>query len=277
MTIGLPSVLATLPDQGGDPAVALALGELAPLEALLGYRFARPALLRVALTLASWCNEHPGAGWPSNESLEFFGDAVLDLVAADLLWRRFPELGEGQLTRLRASVVSERALAAAARGSGLGEWLFLGRGDEQKGGRERDATLADSVEAVLGAAFLDARAAGQDPLLAAAAVFRALLGERVDRLAPDHGVDAKSRLQQWSQRVHRMTPVYLTEASPDSAPGTPLWLARVQLEIGKGTVLVLGEGEGTSMRRAQHAAAAAALVAVDRGELDELEGESGEG
>jgi len=260
---GLPAIFEDLPDRRGDPEIDAALAELEPLERRLAYRFRRPALLRAALTLTSWCNEHPGSGWPSNESLEFFGDAVLDLVAADALWNRFPEQGEGPLTRLRASLVSERALAQVARECELGEWLYLGRGDELRGGREREASLADAVEAVLGAAFLDARVAGEDPLAAAAKIFRALLGARADKLAPHHGVDAKSRLQHWAQRVHRLTPVYLTEAGEDSSPEEPQWLSRVQLQLSDGTILVLGEGEGRSMRKAQQAAASAALAAVE--------------
>ena len=254
----LPGILEAL------PAVSDAeLASLRILESRLGHQFVRPELLRVALTLASWCNEHARSGWPSNESLEFFGDAVLDLVAADELWRRFPEQGEGPLTRLRATLVSESALAAAARSSQLGTWLFLGKGDEQRGGREREASLADAVEAVLGAAFLDARAAGQDPLAAASAVFRALLGERADGLAPDHGIDAKSRLQHWAQRVHRVTPTYLTEAAAESTPEQPQWISRVVLSPRGGDLQVLGEGQGRSMRRAQQAAAAVALAAIE--------------
>ncbi|MEZ4383178.1 MAG: ribonuclease III [Nannocystaceae bacterium] len=260
---GLPAIFEDLPDRRGAPEIDAALAGLEPLELRLRYRFKRRALLRVALTHASWCNEHPEEGWPSNESLEFFGDAVLDLVTADALWNRFPELPEGALTRLRASLVSERALATAARGCQIGDWLFLGKGDELRGGRERDASLADALEAILGASFLDARAAGKDPLAAAAQVFRALLGDRVAGLEPDHGIDAKSRLQHWAQRVHRLTPVYHTEAGASATPGEPRWLARVQLAPRDGTVLVLGEGEGRSMRKAQQAAARAALEAVE--------------
>ncbi len=255
---GLPALLENLPELQDEAEIA----SLRALEQRLGYRFVRLELLRVALTLASWCNEHATSGWPSNESLEFFGDAVLDLVAADELWRRFPAQGEGPLTRLRATLVSEEALAAAAQTSKLGDWLFLGKGDEQRGGREREASLADTVEAVMGAAFLDARAASQDPLAAASAVFRALLGERADGLAPDHGIDAKSRLQHWAQRVHRATPTYLTEAAAESTPEQPQWISRVVFSPHEGEVQVLGEGQARSMRRAQQAAAVAALAAI---------------
>ncbi len=267
MSWRLPEVLQRLPDaeEGADEdardELRRELESLAPLCERLGYQFHRPALLRVALTLGSWCNEHQDAGWPSNACLEFFGDAVLDLLAADALWRRFPDLSEGILTRLRASVVSEPALSAVARELGLGEWLFLGRGDELRGIREQDGALADAVEAVLGAVHLDARAAGHDALLASERVFVRLFGPRVQGLQPDDGVDVKSRLQQRVQARHRRTPSYeiVGERPP---PGAPHWRARVVLEREGGELVVLGEGEGRSLRAAERAAAKAALASI---------------
>ncbi|MFO7565113.1 MAG: ribonuclease III [Enhygromyxa sp.] len=246
----LPEVLRTLPDAE--------LTELEPLIEALGHAFTRPQLLRVALTVGSWANENRDAGWPSNACLEFFGDAVLDLVAADALWSRFPTLDEGPLTRLRASVVSERSLARAAQRIELGRWLFLGRGDEQRGARERDGTLADALEAVLGAVFLDARESGGDPLVAARQVFDRLFGERLRKLAPQDGLDPKSRLQQLIQAERRLTPVYVAvgEAPP---PEDPHWRARVELRDDEG-VEILGEGEGRSLRAAERAAARDALA-----------------
>ncbi|MEZ4451653.1 MAG: ribonuclease III domain-containing protein [Nannocystaceae bacterium] len=243
--------------------------DLEALEARLGYRFADPALLRVALTHPSWCNEHAALGWPSNQTLEFFGDAVLGLAAADAIWRRFPELAEGKLSTLRASVISERALARAARGIDLGAWLRLGRGDARGGLRERDAPLADAVEAVLGAAFLDARAAGRDPMAAAAAVVDALLGRAIRELRPDVGVDSKSLLQTWIQRIRRATPRYLTEEGDGGRPGAPMYRARVHIVGDDGAIELLGVGDGPSMRKAQQAAAAAAIADLRaRGEID---------
>jgi ribonuclease-3 len=260
VSIGLPEVLRNLPD-GGVPEVAAELEALTPLISLigaLGHTFARPQLLRVALTVGSWANENRELGWPSNACLEFFGDAVLDLVAADALWTRFPCLEEGPLTRLRASVVSERSLARAARRIDLGRWLFLGRGDEQRGARDRDGTLADALEAVLGSVFLDARANGQDPILAAAAVFERLFDERLRSLAPQDGLDPKSRLQQLIQAERRMTPVYVPIGQPPP-PEEPHWRARVEVRANEG-VEILGEGEGRSLRAAERAAAQDALT-----------------
>ena len=261
----LPTVLLDLPapalrlDDGTEPEPRY---DLEALQRRLGYAFADPALLRVALTLGSWANEHPGAGWPSNAVLEFFGDAVLDLVAADAVWRRFPELAEGELTRLRATLVAEASLVAVAEALELGQFLYLGRGDLKRGGRAHASTLADAVEAVLGAVYLDAREAGRRPELEAAAVFERGWGHRVSVLEPEHGLDAKSRLQHWAQGKHRVTPNYVRVGDPPP-PGEPRWHARVELRFPNGTVKVLGEGTGRSLKRAEQAAARSALEALD--------------
>jgi ribonuclease-3 len=254
----LPAVLQSLPAvDPGDPAIVA----LDRLQAAIGHRFTRLQLLRVALTLGSWANEHADLGWPSNACLEFFGDAVLDLLAADALWRRFGDLDEGELTRLRASIVSERCLAEVAAEHSLGDYLWLGRGDEKLGGRTHTSTLADAIEAVLGAVFLDARAAGAPPLEAAGAAFERLFGARVIALQPDDVVDPKTQLQHWAQGVHRITPVYVRI---DAAGGEgPRWRARVELRFPDGQVRVLGIGEGESLRVAERMAATAALAARD--------------
>lgn len=268
MVTRLPKVLLDLPapaprlDDGTEPEPQY---DLDALQARLGYTFAAPALLRVALTLGSWANEHADAGWPSNAVLEFFGDAVLDLVAADAVWCRFPELAEGELTRLRASLVAEASLVAVAEALELGQFLYLGRGDLKRGGREHPSTLADAVEAVLGAVYLDAREAGRRPEVAAAGVFDRWLGGRVAVLEPEHGLDAKSRLQHWAQGKHRVTPRYVRVGDPPP-PGEPHWRARVELRFPNGTVRVLGEGAGRSLKRAEQAAARLALEALSAAE-----------
>ncbi len=244
---GLPAVLAGLPDPAADLE---ALGRLA---ALLGHTFERPALLRAALTLPSWTNEHPGAGWPGHACLEFLGDAVLDLVTADALWRRFPDLEEGPLTRLQASLVSEASLAAAAAAAGLGEFLYVGRGDQ----RDRPSFLADALEAVLAAVFLDARAAGAEPLAAAGRAVDALLGGRIAGLRADDGVDAKSRLQTLLQARHRRGPTYAPIGERPTGQD-PVWRVEVRMEMPEG-LQVLAEGTGRSLRIAEQAAARAAL------------------
>ncbi len=262
--VRLPQVLTGLPDPAtsvDDDTRPVAPGGLVGLMGHLGHTFADPALLRVALTLGSWANEHRDAGWPSNACLEFFGDAVLGLLAADALWRRFPALAEGELTRLRAAVVSETSLAAAARDIDLGQWLYLGRGDLKRGGRDHPSTLADAVEAVLGAVFLDAREAGLAPLPATARVFEQLLGARLAGLRPEHGLDPKSRLQHWAQARYRITPVYVRQGSPPP-PDDPRWAARVELRFADGRVRSLGQGHGRSLKQAERAAAEQALERI---------------
>ncbi len=275
----LPAVLEDLPDRDDDSRVqahvAHELDALQPLQQALGYQFVRPALLRTALTLGSWSNEHRRAGWPSNACLEFFGDAVLDLLAAGALWRKFPELSEGKLTRLRAAVVSEHALARVARTIELGEWLFLGKGDSRRGVHEQDGTLADAIEAVMGAVFLDAKATGSNPHDAAEKVFLQLFGARLADLDPSHGLDAKSRLQQWAQATLRLTPIYevVGERPP---PGAPHWQARVFVRRKKakgdpGKIEILGQGEGRSLRLAERAAAEQALERVEANASEKLD------
>jgi ribonuclease III len=263
---GLPKVLQALPQLEGDAhadaddeSVPPGPGGLDELQTRLGYRFRRPELLRAALTLGSWANEHPDAGWPSNACLEFFGDAVLDLLAADAVWRRFPDLGEGELTRLRASIVSERCLGDVAGLVDLGEYLWLGRGDVRRGQRRQASTLADAIEAVLGAVFLDAREAGDPPLAAAGVVFERLLAGKLADLRPDLAVDPKTSLQHWAQARYRITPVYVRIDAREPENEGPRWRARVELRFPDGRIDVLGEGEGESLRRAERRAARAAL------------------
>lgn len=261
MTSALPEALQSLPEPSlawDDGTAPPGEGGLEALEAALGHRFARPALLRVALTLASWTNEHDGSGWPSNACLEFFGDAVLDLVAADTLWRRFPTLAEGELTRLRAAVVDEPSLARAAAAIRLGDHLWLGRGDVKRGARTHAGTLADAVEAVLGAVFLDAREAGADPVAAAAAVFERLLGPSLDALRPGDELDPKTRLQHWAQGRHHVTPTYVRIGAPPE-PAAPTWRVRVELRFVDGHTEALAYGEGRSLKRAEREAATRAL------------------
>jgi len=127
---------------------------LAALQDRLGYRFRDESLLRLSLTHPSLAHEVPG-GTPHNQRLEFLGDAVLGLVLTCELYEKFPELGEGPLTKARAQLVNRRTLAAEARRVGLGVNLILSRGEEASGGRERQSALADAYEALLGAIFID--------------------------------------------------------------------------------------------------------------------------
>ena len=129
--------------------------DLKRLQAVLGYEFHTPALLRHALVHSSYANEQKKQGAVSNERLEFLGDSVLGVIVAEYLYRSYPEMPEGELSRLRASVVCEESLAAFADKIGLGQYLLLGHGEDKTGGRSRASVLSDAVEAIIAAIYLD--------------------------------------------------------------------------------------------------------------------------
>jgi len=225
--------------------------DLAPLQWRLGHRFRDLELLRRALTHPSYTNEHPEEKAEDNQRLEFLGDAVLDFVAGNWLYHRYPDFDEGPMTRLRAAVVRTETLAGFARRLGLGRVLRLGRGEAVTGGRNRDANLCDAFEAVVGALYLDgglgAVRAFVEPLIEPVA-------EKV--LAAEADKDAKSRLQEWSQAERGITPRYciVSEEGPDHAK---TFVAQVLL----GDV-VAGQGAGRSKQAAEQAAAQAAWDAL---------------
>jgi ribonuclease III len=166
----------------------------APLEARLGYVFRESARLESALTHKSYLNENAGWGRPDNERLEFLGDAVIDLVVGHLLMDAAPERNEGELSKTRAGIVNELGLAEVAAELGLGEWLFLGRGEEQSGGRRKPSVLADACEALVAAVYLDG---GFD---AAFGVVKRLFGQRVTTAREAGLHDFKTRLQERAAR-----------------------------------------------------------------------------
>lgn len=217
------------------------------MEERIGYRFADAELLTHALTHRSWCAEHPGD--PSNERLEFLGDAVLGLVVTDYLFSRFPDLPEGQLAKTRAAVVSADALATVGSELGIGLDLRLGKGEDASGGREKGSILADAVEAVIGAMYLDG---GIEP--ARHLVLRTL-DNRIDDAARRPGfTDFKTRLQETAARDGHGPPTYrITESGPDHHKRF------------HATVLIGGEargaGDGTSKKEAEQRAAEAAYHA----------------
>lgn len=128
---------------------------LAQLEQKIGYRFQDKKLLRQALTHSSYSNEQKINRFPDYERLEFLGDAVLELVSSDFIFREHPQMSEGELTKFRSSIVCEPALAFCARQIGLEQFILLGRGEELTGGRKRDSIISDVMEAVIGAVYLD--------------------------------------------------------------------------------------------------------------------------
>ena len=125
------------------------------LEKKSGYHFQNPHLLKQAMTHSSYANEHKAKGYHDNERLEFLGDAVLEVVSSEFLFRHYPALPEGDLTKLRASIVCEPTLALCARELDLGDFLLLGKGEEHTGGRKRDSIVSDAMEALIGAIYMD--------------------------------------------------------------------------------------------------------------------------
>jgi ribonuclease-3 len=181
------------------------------LEDQLGYQFRQPALLRSALTHKSFVNENPELEREDNERLEFLGDAVLDLAVGHLLMESFPVRSEGELSKRRAAIVNEQGLSDVATELRLGEWLFLGRGEEQTGGRRKASLLADAFEAVLAAIYLDG---GFD---AAFGVIRRLFAGRMGAGEKPGGEDWKTQLQELVQAEMRTVPRYIVvgEHGPD--------------------------------------------------------------
>src|SRR5437660_1799979 len=198
----------------------------------------------------SWCAETPGTA--SNERLEFLGDAVLGLVVTDHLYRTYPDLPEGELAKVRASVVNSAALAEVAASLGIGLALLLGKGEDQSGGREKPSILADAMEAVIGAVYLDG---GWD---AAEKLVMTLLGERIEEAAAGPGgQDYKTRLQELAARHYDQLPRYvLEEEGPDHAKR---FFATVS--VGGSAE---GRGEGRSKKQAEQAAARAAWAILSR-------------
>lgn len=214
------------------------------LASRLGYSFDDPGLARLALTHRSWCAEH--AGEESNERLEFLGDAVLGLVVTQHLYSRFTTMPEGELAKVRASVVNSSTLADLARSIDLGSHVLLGKGEEASGGRSKESILADAMEAVIGAAFVDS---GLD---AAADLILGLLAERIEIEAARPGKqDYKTMLQEQSARSLGMVPIYeVHDSGPDHEKR---FVAKVHLGD-----RFTGEGEGRSKKQAEQGAARAA-------------------
>ena len=219
------------------------------LEALLGYKFSNIQLLLGALSHSSYANEHYHDGLKSNERLEFLGDSILGMVVAEYLYRNFPDRPEGELTRMRADMVCETALAAVAAKWGLGKHMLLGKGEEAFGGRERPSILADAVESVIAASYLDG---GMDAARGIISRF-VLTDVPVTKM---HNVDYKTALQERVQQKKNQVLSYrpLGENGPDHHKE---FMVEVLLN-GK----VAGTGSGTSKKRAEQAAAKAAMESL---------------
>jgi ribonuclease-3 len=223
------------------------------LEAAIGYTFSDRRWLTEALMHSSTT----GGAEPDNERLEFLGDAVVGLVVGDLLQREWASADEGRLSRRRAGLVNARSLADQARTIDLGDCLTLGRGEEKTGGRDKNSILSDAYEALVGAVYRD----GGFP--AAFALLEKAFAEAIRAPLGDGGAEAKTHLQELTQRVFQETPSYelLRAHGPDHAK---------EFEV---TVLVegkvLGHGQGSSKKGAEQAAARQALTELARQTIGE--------
>ena len=223
--------------------------DLERIEEHLGYHFKNENLLLEALTHTSYVNEHPEEDVSHNERLEFLGDAILEAISSEYLFRAYPELDEGQLSKLRASMVCESSLAKCAGRFGLEKYLRLGNGEERLGGRKKPSIISDAMEAVIGAVYQDCNA------VCITEVARRLILQ--DLKPSELFKDNKTRLQELLQSGGGNCPSYelLAESGPDHAK---------QFEMGvylNGKLI--GKGKGNSKKRAAQAAAADALSRIE--------------
>jgi ribonuclease-3 len=230
------------------------------LEERLGAVFPRPELALTALTHKSWVNEHRGEGFQDNERLEFLGDAVVNLAVGHRLMERFPLMKEGELTPLRARIVNEDGLSRIARRLALGELLLLGRGEELSGGRDKSSLLANALEAVFAALYLDG---GLAPVMALVdRHFAEALEGVVQALSRQ---DYKTKLQETAQELLKLTPRYqvISETGPDHEK-----VFEVQVTLGPD---VYARATGRSKKEAEQTAAHSALEWLLRGEKPEIQ------
>ena len=222
--------------------------DLSGLQKILGITFRDPALLKQALVHSSYINENPDESSGDNERLEFLGDAVLGFIIAEKLHREGLDYREGEMTRLRAALVNGKALAGIARRVGIGEYLYMGKGEESSGGRDKQPNLAGALEALIAAIYLDRGITATRKF-----VLRLFERETKDVLDKTTVRDAKSRLQEIIQSRSQELPLYriIGEEGPDHDK-----TFTVEVIIGDA---ILGRGTGKSKKQAETAAARAAL------------------
>lgn len=231
--------------------------ELGELSKRLGYEFKRADILTEALRHASYVNELGEPGLRDNERLEFLGDAVLDLAISHILMELFQHAREGDLSKFRASVVNEKGLSQVARELGLGDYLLLGRGEELTGGREKPSILANTLEALLGALYLDAGFSKTREII------YKLFIRHLDKIdSGDVTSDFKSLLQEYTQETYKTRPEYILVS--ESGPAHEK-VFRVALHLnGK----VMAEAEGRSKKEAEQRAAREAFFCLSEERKD---------
>lgn len=217
------------------------------LEKRIGYKFNNIDLLKNALTHSSYANEVKGKT-SSNERLEFLGDSVLSIIVSDYIFKNFNNMPEGELTRLRSSLVCEKALCGFSRELNLGNYLLLGKGEEKGGGRERDSILADAFEAVLAAIYLDG---GMAP--AKKHVMKFVLRELKIHPPKEAHLDYKTELQEIIQKnpEESVSYILISESGPDHDK-----VFNVEVRLNSN---VIGSGSGKSKKQAEQMAAKQAL------------------
>jgi ribonuclease-3 len=222
--------------------------DIAALQKVLGVAFNRPSLLEQALVHSSYINENPAYTSGHNERLEFFGDAILDFIVADKLYQDFPDLSEGEMTKLRAALVRRETLARVARTLRLGEYLYMGKGEEASGGRNKTPNLAGALEAVIAAVYLD-----QGITTTRGMIVRLLLEEWKKSTRQGTSIDYKSKLQELVQSRFQVTPAYRLVS--ETGPGHD---KRFRIEVMVNTE-ILGSGTGKNKKMAETEAARLAL------------------
>ncbi|MFC1909494.1 ribonuclease III [Chloroflexota bacterium] len=228
--------------------------DLADIQKIMGVVFNDQSVLELALVHSSYIHENPGFTQGHNERLEFLGDAILGHIIAEMLYRDFADLSEGEMTKFRSMLVRRETLARVAGTIGLGDYLYLGKGEDASGGRQKKANLAGAMEAVIAAVFLD-----QGATITRDFVLRILNEELSKVRSQDTGVEYKSRLQEIIQSRQRQSPTYRVVAStgPDHD-------RRFTVEVIAGDT-VLGSGSGKSKKLAETEAAFSALKNLDDG------------
>ena len=230
------------------------MADLAVLQKTLGVSFKDISRLEQALVHSSYINENPELAPASNERLEFLGDAVLGLVVAEKLYQDYPHFDEGEMTRLRAALVRQETLARVALVIKLGNYLYLGKGEEAGGGRQKPANLSAALEAVIAAVFLD-----QGLAKTRACIMRLLDVEMEKVISQGKGSDYKSELQHIIQFKLQETPVYHVIEATGPEHGKTF---TVEVRLGETT---LGRGSGKSKKAAETEAARSALDRISRG------------
>lgn len=230
---------------------------LGPLEENLGYKFKNIELLKIAVTHSSYANENKMKITENNERLEFLGDAILNLIVSHYLYKKYQDYPEGELTKIRATVVCESSLAFAARKINLGKYLLIGKGEETTGGRERDSILADASEALTGAIYIDS-----DFDTASKLLLKNFEEDIVYAVAKgDLFIDYKTELQEKFQRKKKSKIEYrvLKEVGPDHNK-----IFYMDVAVNDKTI---GKGSGRNKKEAEQMAAKEALLIMgDRNE-----------